>query len=251
MPSVDRVLALALGLLLLLAPRAQAEELLVFAAASLTDVLEELARGFESATGHRVLFNFAGSNDLARQIRAGAPADVFLSADVSQMDAVERDGLVRAGERVALLSNALVVVVPAHAAAAPASPAELVAVRRLALADPQAVPAGVYARRWLEARGLWPALRERVVPALNVRAALAAVETETADAGIVYRTDAALSSRVRVAFAVPRDEGPAIVYVLAPLATSRQAATATLVRFLTSAAARAVYERHGFVVLAP
>jgi molybdate transport system substrate-binding protein len=171
MPSVDRVLALALGLLLLLAPRAQAEELLVFAAASLTDVLEELARGFESATGHRVLFNFAGSNDLARQIRAGAPADVFLSADVSQMDAVERDGLVRAGERVALLSNALVVVVPAHAAAAPASPAELVAVRRLALADPQAVPAGVYARRWLEARGLWPALRERVVRAGRVRGA--------------------------------------------------------------------------------
>lgn len=247
MPRTGR--ALALGWLLAVAPAARSEELLVFAAASLGDVLQELGRGFEAASGHRVAFNFAGSNELARQIRAGAPADAFLSADVAQMDTVERAGLVRAGERVALLGNALVVIVPLASAAAPDSPAGLRAVRRLALADPEAVPAGVYARRWLEQRGLWPALRERVVPALDVRAALAAVETEAADAGIVYRTDAARSQRVRVAFEVPRAEAPAITYVLAPLAGARRPATTALVAHLTSPAARAAYERHGFVAL--
>ena len=119
----------------------------------------------------------------------------------------------------------------------------------LALADPDAVPAGIYARGWLESVGLWGRLKERVVPALNVRAALAAVEAENADAGIVYRTDAAVSKRVKVAFEVPREQGPPIVYPLAPIATSRTKATTELMRHLTSAAARAVYRRHGFVLL--
>jgi molybdate transport system substrate-binding protein len=163
---------------------------------------------------------------------------------------VERAGRVRAEDRVRLLSNTLVVVVPASASAAPRTAADLAAVRRLALGDPEAVPAGVYARQWLESRGLWASLVGRVVPTLNVRAALAAVESGNADAGVVYRTDAALSRRVRVAFEVPREEGPGIVYVVAPLEGSRPAAR-DLVRYLRSAEATRVFERHGFLVLAP
>ena len=120
---------------------------------------------------------------------------------------------------------------------------------RLALADPQAVPAGVYARKWLESTGVWGRLADKVVPALNVRAALAAVESGNVDAGVVYRTDAAASSRVEIAFFVPREQGPGILYPLAPLACSKKPGTAALLRALTSPAAREAYARHGFVVL--
>ena len=238
----------ALSLLAMRAP-VRAEEVTVFAAASLTEALEEVAAGFEQATGHRVVFNLGASNDLARQIRAGAPADVFFSADTAQMATLEREGLVRAATRVDLLSNVLVAVVPASSAARLSGPNDLLGVRVLALADPEAVPAGVYARSWLESIGLWGRLVDRVVPALNVRAALSAVEAGNADAGIVYRTDAPVAKRAKIAFEVPREQGPAIVYPLAPIAASRKAATTDLVRYLTSPPARAVYRRHGFVLL--
>ena len=197
---------LAFPLLGLAAPVA-ADEVAVYAAASLTEALKEVAQGFEKSTGHKVVFNLGGSNDLARQIKAGAPADVFFSADKAQMDGLEAAGLVRAQDRVDVLSNVLVVVVPAASTARLSGPGDLPAVSRLALADPQAVPAGVYARTWLESIGLWDKLEDKVVPTLNVRAALAAVESENADAGIVYRTDAAISKRVKVAFEVPREPG--------------------------------------------
>lgn len=233
----------------LFAGPARAEELNVSAAASLTDCLKEIAAGFEKTTGHTVVFSFGGSNDLARQIKAGAPADVFFSADKAQMDGLETAGLVRAQDRVDVLSNVLVAIVPAASTAKVAAPEDFAALGRLALADPQAVPAGVYARTWLESIGLWETLKGRVVPTLNVRAALAAVESENADAGVVYRTDAALSKRVRVAFEVAREKGPAIVYPLAPLAGSKKVATPDLVRALISNEARAVYARYGFVLL--
>jgi molybdate transport system substrate-binding protein len=226
-----------------------ADEVSVFAAASLTDALQEAARGFERATGHKVTFNFGGSNDLARQIKAGAPADVFFSADEAQMDRLEAAGLVRGGDRVDLLSNVLVAVVATASTARLEGPRDLLGVARLALADPQAVPAGVYARRWLESLGLWAEIEGKVVPTLDVRAALSAVESGNVDAGIVYRTDAAISKRVRVAFEAPQDQGPRIVYPLAPIAASRRPATAELVRYLTSAPVRAIYARHGFLVL--
>ena len=243
-----RLSPIALVLLALAVP-VSAEEVSVYAAASLTDCLKELAQGFEKGTGHQVVFNLGGSNDLARQIKAGAPADVFFSADKAQMDGLEAAGLVRAQDRVDVLSNVLVVVVPAASAARLRGPRDLPSANRLALADPQAVPAGVYARTWLESIALWDKVKDKVVPTLNVRAALSAVESENADAGIVYRTDAASSKRVKVAFEVPRDQGPAIVYPLAPMAGSKKPATAELVRYLTSASAREIYGRYGFVVL--
>jgi molybdate transport system substrate-binding protein len=249
MGSRFRPSRIVLALVLFARPLA-AEEVTVYAAASLTEALEEAAQGFERRTGHKVVFNLGGSNDLARQIWAGAPADVFFSADVAQMERLVASGLVRAQDRVDVLANVLVAVVAATSTERLAIPADLLAVRRLALADPQAVPAGVYARTWLESLGLWEKVKDKVVPTLNVRAALAAVESENADAGIVYRTDAAISKRVRVAFEVPREQGPAIVYPLAPIAASKNPATADLVRYLTSPSALEIYRRHGFMVLA-
>ena len=228
---------------------AWAEEVTVFAAASLTDALTDVVKGFEKQTGHKVVFNFGGSNDLARQIKAGAPADVFFSADERQMDGLMVAGLVRPQDRLDVLSNVLVVVVPASSTVTMKTAQDLLARRRLALADPEAVPAGVYARTWLESAGLWDKLKDKVVPTLNVRAALAAVEAENADAGIVYRTDAGISKGVKVAFEVPREQGPTIVYPLAPIATSKKAATREMIQYLTSDAAREAYRRYGFVVL--
>jgi len=226
------------------------EEVTVFAAASLADAVEEIGRAYERDSGSRVVVNVGASSDLARQILAGAGADLFFSADRAQMDVVEKAGLVRASDRVELLSNVLVVVVPADAPTRVGSPSDLALLRRIALADPEAVPAGVYARSYLESIGLWPALKDRVIPTLNVRAALAAVESGNADAGLVYRTDAALSRRVRVAFTVTGERGPGIVYVLAPLAASRKPAALELARRLAGPEARTIFERYGFQVLA-
>jgi molybdate transport system substrate-binding protein len=228
---------------------ARREEVMVFAAASLTDALKAIAPGFETETGHKVVFNFGGSNDLARQIKAGAPADVFFAADEAYMDDLEKAGLVRARDRVDLLSNVLVVVVPVGSAVKIARPQDLQALARLALADPQAVPAGVYARTWLESLRLWGPLKEKVVPTLDVRGALSAVESGNVDAGVVYRTDAGISKRVRVAYEVPAGEAPPIVYSLSPLASSTKPATAAIVRHLRSASALAVYRRYGFMAL--
>jgi molybdate transport system substrate-binding protein len=163
------------------------------------------------------------------------------------MDEVEKAGLVR--DRMELLSNRLVVVVPAESTTALADAEGLTRARRLALGDPEAVPAGIYARQWLEKRGLWERVRDRVVPTLDVRAALAAVESGNADAGIVYRTDAAISKRVRVAFEVPAAEAPRIVYPAALLATAREAAAQAFYEHLRSPAAREVFERLGFEFL--
>jgi molybdate transport system substrate-binding protein len=238
---------LAALLTLLAASPLRAAEVTVCAAASLADALREIGTAYEASSGNKVVFNLGASSDLARQIRAGAPADLFFSADQAQMDVLERAGLVKAADRVDVLSNVLVVVVPAEGGKVLRTPSDLLSLERLALADPQAVPAGVYARTYLESKGLWKKLEGKVVPTLNVRAALAAVESGHVDAGIVYRTDAAISSRVAVAFEIAREEGPRIVYVLAPLAASTRPVTRDLVRYLVSPDAIKVYERYGFL----
>jgi molybdate transport system substrate-binding protein len=223
------------------------EEASVFAAASLADALAGVGSAWTKASGHRAVFNFGASSDLSRQIRAGAPADVFFSADSAQMDALEREGLVRRSDRHDLLSNTLVVIVPAASSATVAGPRDLAAFKTIAIADPQAVPAGVYARTWLEGLGLWSELLPRVVPTLHARAALNAVESENAEAGIVYRTDAAASKRARVALEVASAAGPRIRYAVAPLVRSPRHATASaFVAYLRSPDARAVFIRHGF-----
>jgi len=247
---MKRVVHLIVAALFLIVTRpAAADDLLVFAAASLTDVLRELGASYEKTSADHVTFNFGASNDLARQIKAGAPADAFFSADVPRMEEVEQAGLVDRGERRNVLSNELVIVVPAGAKTGIAKPADLTHLHSIALANPDAVPAGVYAKSYLQGLGLWEQVKNNVVPTLDVRAALAAVESEHADAGIVYATDAAISKKVHVAFRVPREQGPPIVYPLAPLKRSSKPGTRAFVRFLTSRDAAPTYERFGFVVL--
>ena len=226
---------------------ARAEEILVFAAASLTDALQEIGRAFEAGTGSRVRFSFGSSSDLARQIAAGAPADVFFSADTAKMDSLEKAGLVRRDDRREFLSNRLAVVVPPGSELRIREPRDLLSLPRIALADPEAVPAGIYARRWLESRGLWRQIAPRVVPTFDVRAALAAVETESVPAAIVYKTDARISKKVRTIYETAGD--PRILYSVARLKGSGKAAADLFVGFLQREEARAVFERLGFVVL--
>ncbi len=221
----------------------------VFAAASLTESLQEAIGLFEASHPEvRVVPQFGGSNDLARQILAGAPAHLFLSADERQMDRVASGGWIEEGWRRDLLSNQLVIVEGRDAGESIRSPGDLERAERIALADPEAVPAGVYARQYLEKLGLWEGIRSRVVPTLDVRAALAAVASGNVRAGLVYRTDAVLEPRVRVAFEVPPGEGPKILYPLA-LARGANEGARALFQFLLSPEARSVFERYGFVVL--
>jgi len=228
------------------AATASGQEILVFGAASLTESLQEIGQSFEATSGVRVRFSFGASSDLARQIEAGAPADVFFSADTNRMDALEKAGLVRREDRREFLSNRLVVVVPAGSKLVIAKPEDLLRLPRLALADPEAVPAGVYAKKWLQSLNLWKDLQARVVPTLDVRAALAAVESEGTAAGIVYRTDAAISRKVRVAYEV--SGGPEIAYSVARVQSSSYPAAAAFVDFLAGESGRSVFVRRGFIV---
>jgi molybdate transport system substrate-binding protein len=170
------------------------------------------------------------------------------------MDHVAGASLVDAASRRPLLSNRLAVVVPADSALAVGGAADLAhaAVKRLALANPDAVPAGRYARAWLEKSGVWDKVRERVVPGADVRATLALVESGAVDAGLVYRTDAAISSRVRVLYIVPEAEGPRIVYPVAALRDRPHLDTARhVVECFAGFEARGVFERLGFVAIEP
>ena len=200
----------------------------VAAAVSLTEVLELASRRYEQGTGDRVVLNFAASNVLSRQIEEGAPADVFISADVSQMERLVVRQLVAEDTLAHLLSNQLVVVTPSGRPLPSPPPGGLMdpAVKRIALGDPAAVPAGVYARRWLERLDLWTRLESRVVPSGSVRAALAAVEAGNADAALVYLTDARSTAAVEVAYVVPIEQVPPIVYPAAVLTRTRAGARA-------------------------
>ena len=228
-----------------------ADRVRVSAAVSLIEPLERAADDFGRESGIAVELNLAGSSTLAAQGLAGAPVDLFISADERQMDRVAAESLVDAETRVVLLSNRLAVVTPAAAGAAPGNAAGLQAeaFRRIAIGDPAGVPAGVYARRYLASLGLWDALAPRTVPTRSVRAALAVVEAGDADAGIVYRTDARSSDEVAVAFEVPEDEGPAIAYPAAILADApNRAGAARFLAHLQSRAGRDAFRQAGFIV---
>jgi molybdate transport system substrate-binding protein len=228
-----------------------APEVTVYAAASLRDALEAIAPVCETRAQVHLVFNFGASNDLARQIVAANKADVFFSADEAWMDRVAQEGLVDASSRRSLLGNRLVVVVPNGSGLSIPDAAALgsQSVKRLALANPDAVPAGKYAKAWLEKVGLWETVRERVVPFPDVRATLAAVEAGAVDAGVVYRTDAAIAAGASVAFEVPAADGPQIRYPVAALAQrpAFEAARRTVACF-EGREARALFEKRGFLV---
>jgi molybdate transport system substrate-binding protein len=227
-------------------------EITVYAAASLRDALGVVAATCEPATGTRLVFNFAASNDLARQIVAANKADIYFSADEAWMDHVANAGLVDMPSRKAFLSNRLVVVARADSNLKVSAAADLAqeAIHHLALANPDAVPAGKYAKAWLEKAGVWDKVRDRVVPGIDVRATLATVEAGAADAGIVYRTDAAIAKRARVLYTVPEAEGPRIVYPVALLGQRPHLDVARQVLDCFEAdAAGDTFERMGFMVV--
>jgi molybdate transport system substrate-binding protein len=246
--SAAIILAMAL---LLLVPSVFATEILVSAAASLNNVLTELGTNFQAHTGIQVEFNFDASSALARQIVAGAPADIFFSADETQMDKLAEKNLIDPSTRVSRLGNSLVVVEPKDSTLPISSASDLTNadVKQIALADPKAVPAGVYAKAWLTKLDLWPVIEPKVVPAENVRAALAAVASGNADAGVVYKTDAAISKKVKVAYEVPVAEGPKISYPMALVKGSAQPdAAKKFLAYLSSEEAGQVFLRYGFLV---
>ncbi|MGR3573071.1 molybdate ABC transporter substrate-binding protein [Brevirhabdus sp.] len=268
-----RRLPTAMGTLLLVAcalvatalpgPARADDTLTVFAAASLKEALEEVSEAWTAQTGAPVRISFAGSSALARQISAGAPADLFISANSAWMDVLDDAGLLRARSRIDLLRNSLVLIAPADQAAPfPASasaaarppllgaaldlPGMLGSEGRLAMALVDAVPAGIYGKAALQSLGLWQDVDARVAQTDNVRAALALVSTGEAPLGIVYATDALADPGVKVLGRFPDDSHPPIVYPAAIMAETRADGARAYLDFLSSPPAAAVFERHGF-----
>lgn len=241
----------ALALIGAAASPAAARPPLVLAAASLQESLSAAADAWAKAGHQRPVLSFAASSALARQIVAGAPADLFLSADEAWMDDVGGRGLLRAGSRVSFLANQLVLIAPATSAARltirPGFPlARALGSGRLAMADPDAVPAGRYGKAALATLGVWPSVEKYLARGESVRAALALVERGEVPFGIVYATDARASAKVRVVGAFPAASHPPITYPVALLKTAASPDAEGFRRFLLSPAGKAIFRRYGF-----
>jgi len=254
--SINRRIAfLAIPALCLLPGAASSQPatpVIVFAAASLTDSLKQVADAYKAKTGMIVTLSFGASSTLARQIEQGARADIFFSADTDWMDYLQQKSLIAEGTRKGLLSNQLVLVAGPDAKPAPRiAPrfdlAGALGDRRLALADPASVPAGKYAKAALTALGVWDSVSSKVANAENVRVALEYVARGEAPYGIVYATDAKVAPTVRVAGVFPEGTHPPIVYPAALTKTASPGAKAFL-DFLSGAQARAIFEKAGFTV---
>lgn len=255
MPARRSVLAWSFAALAGLAcpARAQSSGPVVFAAASLKTALDEIAGLWSRETGLPApRLAYAGSNALARQIEQGAPADLFLSADLDWMDALAAKNLLRPGTRSNLLANRLALVAPADSKATimlqpGVDLAGLLADGRLATAHIESVPAGKYAKAAFEKLGLWAGLKNRLAQAENVRAALLLVARGEAPLGVTYATDAAAEPRVRIITLFPEESHPPIVYPIAMLRDSAHPQALRFLEFLKGSNARAIFERHGFL----
>lgn len=233
---------------------AASRHLVVFAAASLKNALDAINARFAAKTQDRALISYAASSTLAKQIAAGAPADVFISADEAWMDYLAKRHLIQPASRADLLGNELVLIAPAKspvkATIGPDFPLKRLLGRgRLAIADPASVPAGIYGKAALEKLGVWPSVKDHLAPAENVRAALLFVARAETPLGIVYATDAASERAVRVIGQFPADTHPPIVYPMALTARSKVPAAPAFARYLQGAAARRIFEKYGFTVL--
>jgi len=229
---------------------AATRQVVVSAAVSLTDVLQQIAPLYQQATGEQLVLNLGASNTLARQIRFDAGVDVFISADEAQMNTVAMQ--IDDASRIDLLSNQLAIAVPDDRPRSMMSARDLLdpTFRRIAIGDPAAVPAGVYAKQYLQSIGIWSDVTRKVVPAGSVRLALAAVESGGADAAIVYHTDVAMATHAREALLIPAAEGPRIVYPAAIVrAGKNHEGGRRFLAFLQTPAAAAIFTRAGFVAL--
>jgi molybdate transport system substrate-binding protein len=240
-------LALLVGIVI-----AAGESVTVFAAASLTTGLTEIATAYQQATGVRIITSFAASSTLAKQIEHGAPADLFISADLSWMEYLIARQQIEVASRIDLLGNALVVIAPAGKVFAmktePGFDLASAFAGRFAIADPASVPAGVYGKAAFTKLGWWAAIEPRLAPAQDVRASLRLVETGECDAGLVYATDAAGSAKVAVVATIPANLHPPVRYPFALTTNAKPAARAFLAH-LGGPAAAAVFRRLGFTVL--
>jgi molybdate transport system substrate-binding protein len=249
-----RALAALLVLASLGARPAAADDVVVFAAASLKNALDDAVAAFQQRGDDKVTVSYAASSALAKQIESGAPADVFVSADLDWMDYVQQRALIKPETRKNLLGNRLVLVAPVSSdiklEIAPNFPlAALLKDGRLAIADPDAVPAGKYAKAALEKLGVWSSVADKLARAENVRAALFFVSRQEAPLGIVYQTDAAADKGVKIVAVFPEETHPPVVYPIALIAASKSAGAAKFLSFLESAAAKPIFEKQGFTVL--
>jgi molybdate transport system substrate-binding protein len=232
-----------------LSPLAQAEDLTVSAAASLRDAFAEIGKAFEaSKPGTKVVFNFAASGPLLQQIAQGAPVDVFASADQETVDRAATQGLIAKETRVTFAANALVLVIPASAAAVPGSLKDLTtdAYKRIAVGNPATVPAGRYAREATDAAGISNALKDKFIFGDSVRQVLTYVGRAEVDAGFVYRTDAMTDrERVRIALEVPTKTP--VTYPIVQVLASKQAGLAReFIAFVSTSPAQSILARYGF-----
>ena len=249
-------MAAAIGLVSGSGPaKAQPRDLVIFAAASLKNALDDATAAWVKETGKPApKISYAASSALAKQLEAGAPADLFLSADLDWMDYAAGKGLIRPDTRVTLLANRIALIAPSDSTATIAmGPGFDLAVAlgpgRLALANVESVPAGKYGKAALEKLGAWDKVKDKVAQADNVRAALLLVSRGEAPLGIVYTTDAAADPKVKILATFPLDSHPPILY---PVAVTRDSTHPDAVAFLTylrGAGPRAAFEKQGFTVL--
>ncbi len=222
-------------------------EITVGAAISISDAVTEISAAYEKETGKKVRLSFAGTNVISRQIEAGAPIDLFLSADTAHMDTLVAKGLVEKETVRTIASNELVVIVPAESEISLKSASELLSLDRIAIADPTSVPAGIYAKKWLEAEFLWTKIQHRTIPLQNVRAALIAAETGNSPAAIVYRSDAASSRKVKIALTADPARTGSIEYPAAIVnASSHKPEALAFLTYLATEESRKALTRHGF-----
>ena len=249
------ILSLLAALLLLAAlGAARAEELLVFAAASLKNALDEADAAYQKEAGTKVVASYAASGPLAKQIENGAPADLYISADTNWMDYVAERKLIKTATRANLLGNKLVLVGPREGAPkVEIQPgfdlARLLGDRRLAIGDPGSVPAGTYGKAALTKLGLWDAVQGKLAPTGDVRQALALVSRGEAPLGIVYRTDVAADPGVTVVAEFPADSYPPVLYPIAELASSSKPEAGRFLAWLQSPAAAGYFTKQGFSIL--
>ena len=249
------VIALALGLSAPAAPALAADGVVVFAAASLKNALDEVVAGYAKATGKTVTVSYGGSSALAKQIEAAAPADIFISADLAWMKDVHDKNLTVAATEKPLLGNEIVLVAPKDSTAtltiAPGFDlaGALGPDGHLAMANVDSVPAGKYGKAALTKLGVWDAVSAKVVQADDVRAALAFVARGEAPLGVVYATDAAAEPKVKVVATFPADSHPPIIYPVALLAASTNPDAKDFLRYLDSDAAKPAFTKQGFTIL--
>jgi molybdate transport system substrate-binding protein len=235
---------------------AQGKDVVIFAAASLKNALDDIAGQWQRETGKKVVVSYAASNTLIKQIEQGAPADIFISADLDWMDYGQQKDLIKPDSRSNLLGNRLVLIAPKDSSvSANIQPgfdlAALLKGGRLAMGNVDAVPAGKYGKASLEKLGVWDSVKDKIAQAESVRAALLFVSRGEAPLGIVYQTDAAADPGVKVVGTFPENTHPPIIYPVALTKESTNADAQAFLNYLRSPAARAAFERQGFAVLGP